>query len=245
MEGSGRSIGAFSGRLLAEVTVIVLGVLLALGGQAWWEGQQEAKDQSQTLELLRQDLEGFRLLISDVERVVRLQDAIEWLVDVDTDLASEPDSVLRPRAQIGLFSLGRAPRTVDVDGMIPTLADLTGSGRVGLLPDTLRRGLAILQSAIESYARSSLDLVTFQESQLDPLLVSEFRLRTSDFESGPTFQLLDLNSADRDAIASVRVQNSLVLKRSLLINQSRSRESLLLTIDETLSRLEAAIRQLR
>lgn len=231
------------GRLAGELAVIVIGVLLALGAQAWWEAQLEKNEQRQALVLLQGDLDVFRGFVANVALVERLQESLDWLVDPTSDLLGAPDSVIRPKAHFALFNLARAPRAIDADAMLPTVADLKGSGRIDLLPDTVRRVLPVLESDIEALARNSLDLITLQETKLDELVISEFSLGPLEVADGATFQLTDLGVGGRQALASQVVQNTLVLKRSLLINQSRSRARLLSTIDVIRERVAVAARE--
>ena len=48
------------GRLVAELAVIVLGVLLALAAESWWSGRTEAAQEREYLVLVRQELEDLR-----------------------------------------------------------------------------------------------------------------------------------------------------------------------------------------
>ena len=43
-------------RVLVEGVVIVVSILLAFGVQAWWEGQQERRDEVESLQLISRDL---------------------------------------------------------------------------------------------------------------------------------------------------------------------------------------------
>ncbi|MDH5761139.1 MAG: hypothetical protein OEZ65_16370 [Gemmatimonadota bacterium] len=67
-------------RAIEEVPILVVGILIAFGLQAWWEGQRSSGEEQRTLIAvqgeLRQNAEGLRTYIGWHERVARCAEAL-------------------------------------------------------------------------------------------------------------------------------------------------------------------------
>lgn len=102
--------------------------------------------------------------------------------------------------------------------MIPSYADLKGSGRLGLLPDTVRVLMPRIERRLADFSGSLADLVNFQQLRVDLIILQRFALEGS--AAGADAAEADLIFAEpRRDLATFRereARNLLYLKESLI-----------------------------
>ena len=153
------------GRLSAEGSVIVVSILLALGGQAWWEGRQERRQEDEYLVALRAELDqGLAMLPAAVAEVDDVLHAHESLIAQfgATNLAPS-DSLIYWLSQLSYPTGFTPPRAV--------LEDLVSSGGIRLITsDRLRLAVADYDRALGSIAATSQQAWTTWSERIQPYL---------------------------------------------------------------------------
>ena len=125
-------------RVLVEGAVIVVSVLLALAGDAWWDGRQERLQERQVLLGLSAD---FEYNLSAIGLTVSQHEVQEVMI---TKVLSMPDSAL-----VGLsdMQLGLAASAIlnglTFDSRDGTLDALIASGALGIIRDPILRDLLV------------------------------------------------------------------------------------------------------
>ena len=203
------------GRLAAEFAVIVVGVLVALAAQGWWENRQVDEDRARALRAIAIDLE---LLSEDLatskRRVDTTTTSIRWILGSGPDIEVASDALYSLRTQYALWEIAGA------DVGLPTYEELQGSGRLSLLPDEIRGDLARLDDVIRSLDSIDDDNFQYQIRNLDPWLLDNAPLRSIldyDQELGREFERFAPG-----VLQSRRVENMLLAKLELLRNLSSS-----------------------
>lgn len=109
------------GRALAELAIIVVGVLIALGAQSWWENRRLDDERMRVRAGVSADLDALLLgLASDTDRARTILSDIRWLLQYSPDYATLPDSVFNRRVTYALWEIpGSQPR-------LPAYDDLKG-----------------------------------------------------------------------------------------------------------------------
>ena len=160
------------GRAIAELAIIVAGVLIALGAQAWWEESRETQEATIALRSIRDDLGPLRrVLASDSVRALELRNSLLMIIE-EVDLEALPDSV-----RITTVSDAAWHHTGTGGYELPAYRDLESSGRLRLLPDSLRLRVTGYENALRQLDGGYRDLVQIQESRLDPWVLQEFDAR--------------------------------------------------------------------
>ena len=204
-------IGFGVGRAIAELAIIVAGVLIALGAQSWWESRSTAEDRRAALDALRSDLTLVAAeLRDDLGRIDTTEVSIRWLLDADTDFDAAPDSIFTERVRYALWEISGS------DIAIPSYEDLKGSGRLGLLPPDVRDGFAVLEARGQGLDGTDDDNFQYQIRNLDPWLLDNAPLRgILEYDDGGR------GSRERmptEVLRSRRVENMLLAKLELLGN---------------------------
>jgi hypothetical protein len=204
-------IGFGVGRAIAELAIIVAGVLIALGAQSWWESRSTAEDRRAALDALRSDLAlAAAELRDDLARIDTTEVSIRWLLDADTDFDAAPDSIFTTRLRYALWEISGS------DIAIPSYEDLKGSGRLGLLPPDVRDAFAVLESRGQGLDGMDDDNFQYQIRNLDPWLLDNAPLRGileyDDGGSGPRERM------PTEVLRSRRVENMLLAKLELVEN---------------------------
>ncbi len=189
-------------RGLAELLIVVAGVLIALWADELRQSRSDRIDEANQLEALRED---FLVTASVFDSALAQHDvqesSLQRLMAGGFDGVC-PDS-LTAWARTGLWVIVQAsPR-------LSTLRDLQSSGRLGILQSPeLRYGLAELDRILELDAIRHTDFTTIQVRIVDPVLVARVNLprlllgdqsRPADF--GPLAEFLDSPEA-RNVIAA-------------------------------------------
>ena len=144
-----------------EAFLLLLGVLLALGGQAWWEAQVERETVSEYVENLllevRENQAGLLNIVEEHDSYIVASTALlRGMQDIDS--ADSSFSMQEQISKLGFFNDFR-PATSALDNLI-------GAGGLGLLESTE------LQLAVSKYAQSISDHNVVQAE------VVEFSLRS-------------------------------------------------------------------
>lgn len=127
-------------------------------------------DQARSLDLISDGLRSFRTYVADDSRMRTVITDIDWMLEGTRTEVEE--SVALGRVRSALYGLGGFQRELSGDGLLPALADLKGSGRMSVIPDTVRLMLPVLESEIGRFNRNDEDLVTHQTRPLDPIMTS-------------------------------------------------------------------------
>ena len=144
MTGSASSRGR--SRILAELGVIILGVMIALAADSWREGLLDSRVADQYQLRLREDVSQSLLAIADVrERFTAAREAALALTDgsATTSRSGSRDSVddLLVAAAMGL--------TREELGSQVTYQELVASGHLALLPRSAREGVVAHYNDLE------------------------------------------------------------------------------------------------
>ncbi len=232
-------------RLGAEFLVIVTGVLMALGVQAWWDGQVERGDEVEALRNLRDDFtETAELLESAGATHLRIRGSATRLLAMTGPIA--PSVIPELTVDSLLMHLISGPT---VNPVTATFDALVGSGRLDIVSNAeLRRELAGWSAAsadladIEREARAQMDqrflpmiwdyvpvvtldfnvLSTYRESGLEP---SRFTRRYSEMLTSRRFE-----NAVEERMNSSRVASRELLRAERLVGR------ILELVDSELSR---------
>ena len=197
-------------RLSGELIVIVIGVLIALSADAWFDERQERGAEVRHLEALREDIVATQgILAESNEGRDRLSAALVRLSVGDLG-AVPPDSASR-WVYAGLFSLE------NFEPRLTALTDLQNSDQLRVLTPDVRRDLAELDRVLDELQRVRDDLITSQQNLLDPYLVANVPL-------APVLTLADsLPLATRlparpdwSALETAQLQNAIAFKLSLI-----------------------------
>jgi hypothetical protein len=199
-------------RALAELAIIVVGVLIALAAQSWWEGREIEADRRQSLSLLSDDLTRLETSLRDRTGATEVDSAIHRLVG---NRPPEGDSALSSAMADALWNFGFDIGARDGENLLPAYADLKASGRLQLLPDTVRARMPGVELQLVILSRFLDDLVNFQQLRVDPVLYQRFQIEASTITDDGVFRLAD---AERfiEVFAEPEVRNLLLLKSSLL-----------------------------
>lgn len=115
-------------RVIAEGLVIIVSILLALAADAWWDGVQQRRGESEALTALRADLSSDAVGLASVGRALAARDsAAAWFLR-NRDAASPLRDSLQYEAGL-LLTLGRYQRSQ------AAYLSLRDGGRLGLIRD--------------------------------------------------------------------------------------------------------------
>ncbi len=207
------------GRVVAELTIIVAGVLIALAAQSWWEERQLADERSRVRRAVAADLEAVLDEIDgDRSRTDSILEDIRWMLDRPEGFDSTPDSVFNRRATYALWEIA------GVDLSLPAYDDLKGSGRLELLSDEARAGMTRFDLRLRVVEGIDEDVFQYQIRNLDPWLLDNAPLRSMlswDADRDPGGRRVSADGSRRlssDLLGSLRVENMLLAKLELTDN---------------------------
>lgn len=207
------------GRMAAELTVIVAGVLIALGAQSWWEQRGVETDRRNAIEAISDDLVAASAsLAGSTARIDTVAGDIRWLLDRGADPST--DSTFNQRVQNALWEI------VSARLQLPAYEDIKGAGRLTLLPREVRAAMLELENRILLLDRSSEDNFQYQIRNLDPWLLDNAPLRTilrydesQGRDPGPGRPQISA-----EVLTSRRVENMMLAKLELLTNLRENAE---------------------
>lgn len=192
----------------------MVGVLLALGAQSWWDERAVDADRARTLQLLYDDVTRLERLLRESATADSVRTAISDLLAgrVATDEAALTDQIIKAFWTFG-FEIGAR----DGEDLLPSYADLKSSGRLALLPDTVRVRMPAVELQLTVLSRFLEDVIVHQQTRVDPILIEGFELDPlGDYVSG--IPIIDPRSG-LAVLEDRRVRNVLVLKSRILQNQ--------------------------
>ena len=206
------------GRALAELAIIVAGVLIALGAQAWWEDRSLDEDRERTIRLLDEDLARLESTLRDTLDAVEVDTIIHGLLGLRPP---EPDRDLSWAIRQALWSYGFQIGAREGEELLPAYADLKNSGRLALLPDTVRATMPEVELQLTRLSRFLDDYVYHQQTRVDAILFERFELvrNPNDADDG-TVMVADAERY-QDVFSDREVRNRLLLKSQLIHGQLR------------------------
>lgn len=207
--------GSTLGRAAAELAIIVVGVLIALAAQSWWESRLEDEDRDRALILLHDDLSRLEASLRDSVSAVEVDSAIHRLVD---GRMADDDSVAARQVSMALWDFGFEIGARDGQNLLPAYADLKSSGRLGLLPDTVRARMPGVELQLVVLSRFLDDVVFFQQERVDPILLDHFQIDPESIDGTGWFGVADPR-AHTDVFREPEVRTRLLLKSVLLRGQ--------------------------
>lgn len=200
---------------MAELVIIVAGVLIALAAQSWWEIRLVEEDRDRALGLLYDDLARLESSLRDSVRAVEVDSRIHRLLE---GRPPESDSLLAQYVADALWEFGFEIGARDGQNLLPAYADLKSSGRLGLLPDTVRARMPGIELQLVVLSRFLDDVVFFQQERVDPVLYERFRIDAASLDQRGGFAVED-PARDLQVFTEPEVRNRLLLKSVLLRGQ--------------------------
>ncbi|MFV1985668.1 MAG: hypothetical protein ACC682_00190 [Gemmatimonadota bacterium] len=197
-------------RAIAELFIVVVGVLIALSADSWLQARRDRADEVDHLIALRADIVESVHLLETANLVQDVQFASLTHL-LEGDASRTPKDSVAAWINEGLYSIGGyAPR-------LSALRDLEMSGELQLIGSPeLRRELANLRTALELLDTLQSDFTLSQQGLLDPFLTRETPLA----EALVTASELDVDLVNEIDIGWVsppsrELQNLMVFKLEL------------------------------
>ncbi|MEM6810792.1 MAG: hypothetical protein AAF574_16345 [Pseudomonadota bacterium] len=199
-------------RLIAELAVIVLGVLIALWADGWVADRQDRKKEAARIAALRDNVvatrERLATAIDDTDQVAgALREIVYW--EGTDDFGPKKKQTL----MIGyLFGPRFTPEMNVYD-------DLENSGELALLTsDPLRQALARMSAALFTIGVSQQDLLTVQQMNFDRFIVDNLAIG---YAPGSPFDLDNIPVGEDPPLPEMRIIRNLALFKLDLIGQLR------------------------
>lgn len=182
-------------RGLAELIIIIVGILVALWVDQWWADRVDARTQRSYLAALLEDI------TVTVEHLDELTQLFAGWRDAASELSYQPlkGSGLTNAQMIDL--LGPALfEFQSFDNRLSAHQDLKSTGRLGLITNgDIRRSLAKVDQILEEISASEADLIATQHATIDPYLVRHMDL-SAVAKAG--YLTIDTSQMDRAGIAT-------------------------------------------
>lgn len=200
-----------TGRLAAELVVIVIGVWIALWAEGWVEERDDRAVETARLRALSENVDR------TLERLRSEQDDIAGAAQALRELISLPDvgseaADTRGALLYGLLYAATFSPELDV------YEDLKSSGELALLTNsTLRQALSSMDAALEEVRAAQQDMGTVQQLNFDRYLLTRVDLRPI---LGPGLDLPDsarLPTSDFEFIGTVEFRNLALFKLDLIV----------------------------
>ena len=209
-------------RLLAELAVIVLGVLIALWADGWVADRADRRVEASRVEALRDNVVATRTRL--VEAREEATDAAEALQEIAR--WTSPDQAIEEGGTVlrGMFFGPAFTPELNV------YADLKNSGDLALLRNVrLRQALANMDANLELLALLQNDVLTVQQLQYDTFLVEQFALVGA---LGPYLGLEDLPEDPIPTPDLRRLRNLALFKLDLVSELMRVFDRVEASLDE-------------
>lgn len=162
-----RDRGRFAARILAELIIIIAGVMIALWADSRVAARASRSTEGARLEALQANVHTTAAELHDYdERLERARHALRVLLASSRPNARPAADTLRAAFVLGFLDVLSLQPQLDV------YDDLRSSGELGLLDDpNLRRALSAMQAARQDLASAIDDLATVQQLNFDPYLI--------------------------------------------------------------------------
>lgn len=197
-------------RLLAELGIIVLGVLIALWADGWVSDRQDREKETARILALRENIVASQALLADsietADRVMADLQSMAYWTDLENFESEKMGEMLK-----GFLEGPRFTPEMNV------YDDLESSGELALLTsDSLRQSLARMRAALLTIEISQQDLLTVQQLNFDRFAVENLAISRVPFEvSG----LKDLPTDAAPPLPDLRLIRNLTLFKLDLISQ--------------------------
>lgn len=175
-DGSGsdegqRSLAALATRSFKEMSIIIIGVLIALAVNDWWDNRIDRAEESQILESIGADVDATLALIDDTRS--RVEADLQKLKVLSSGSAGEAGQFDAERLAEVLHSLWDVP---PLSMLTSTHKELQTSGRLRLISNPkVRRLLAQFQQKYEFASLTYQDAFQHQQLKLDPYLLANIQ----------------------------------------------------------------------
>lgn len=164
-ESKSPGVSSLAARLVAELGIIVLGVLIALWADGWVSDRQDRDKETARLEALRDNVVATR------ERIETSRELADFVVGKLREVAYWEDLENFEEEKLGVL----VPAYLAGPEFTPQMNvydDLQNSGELALLTsDALRQALARMRSELDELQLSHDDLLTVQQLNFDPFAV--------------------------------------------------------------------------
>jgi hypothetical protein len=186
-------------RGVAELLVIVIGVLIALWADQWWAKRIDRHTEQEYLAALYDDtVATLKRLEQNFEQISRFRDAASSLSLTPIDGPYPPNEELIDLFGLALFEIDF------FDHRLSTHQDLRETGRLELITSVdVRRSLADLDASLANVEASQSDLMGVQSTVVDPFLARRTDLATvakSGYAATDTGDLEDAGYASADSL---------------------------------------------
>jgi hypothetical protein len=218
---------------LAELGIVVVGVMIALAADSWREGWVESREESQYLERLREDVSsGLEVLIIERATYQSVMKACVALMEfVDDDEQSMDDAAIVDHlVEATQMGFGRNEMASDV-----TYREMVQSGRLNLIQDqNVREGIVTYYRDVDLLIEALIEM---------PLVNNWFAQQTGIYPIDVSKNDAKLSPRDRGRlIAGIRddaevIQNLRSLHGQIIFND-RLFERLITQAEELVSLLE-------
>ncbi len=184
-ESKSPGVSSLAARLIAELGIIILGVLIALWADGWVSDRQDRDKEAARIAALRDNVVATR------ERIVRSREMAEFVIGKLMQVAYWED--LENFQEEKLSTL--VPAYLAGPEFTPQMnvyEDLQNSGEIALLTsDALRQALARMRSELDELQLTHDDLLTVQQLNFDPFAVQYIAISPAssfflDLENLPT-----------------------------------------------------------
>lgn len=197
-------------RLIAELAIIVLGVLIALWADGWVADRQDRDKEAARIAALRDNIVATQERLADALEttdfvVGKLRKIVYWenLDDFDDDYKG---------ALLAGYLFG--PRFTPEMNVYD---DLENSGELSLLTsDSLRQALARMSAALYAIGISQQDLLTVQQMNFDPFVVEHLSIPAT---PDSPFRLDNIPVDAQPPLPEMRIIRNLALFKLDLIGQ--------------------------
>ena len=206
------SASSLAVRLLAELAIIVLGVLIALWADGWVSDRQDRKKEAARIAALRDNVVATRERLTaaseDTDQVAgALRDIVYW--EGTEDFGPEKKQTLMAGY---LFGPRFTPEMNVYD-------DLENSGELALLTsDSLRQSLARMSATLFTIGVSQQDLMTVQQMNFDRFIVDNVAIG---YVPDSPFNLDNIPVGEDPPLPEMRIIRNLALFKLDLIGQLR------------------------
>ena len=162
--------------LVAELVIVVLGVLIAISIDSWRQGVQDRRDERVLVESLHREFESNRVaLVSQLEVYGKRSAAAQQLLDLGVEAERLPADSLTALWQW-------ITRAGTYDPATGVLSSATSSGDLGLIEDLdLRSAIAQWPSGVANFANVESAMSDVIMGQMMPWLRSQTALPPSGF----------------------------------------------------------------
>ena len=183
-------------RPVAEICVIVAGVLIALGADSWWTERQERQEEIEVLAAIKVDLQQTAVTADqNLERVGKRIESLRVLAEGSAGpVAGLSDDALADMLTTGLWDTGALSVQMSAYDEIKT------SGRLRLIQDPeLRRSLANFDRTLQRVRAREAEAFEHQHSITGPYVVENIQVSQLDeaFQNWPDWVPLKVDK-DRD-----------------------------------------------